>query len=66
MPDQRCESIHTTNSAAAMVGPVLGPALDPHEDTVQCKGDEGHDGNHFAYVCPFPGFADSRVEWADA
>ena len=59
----RCESTRDVNAASTILGPLLGPALDRSRAKVQCRLEDGHEGPHRGFVCPFPGFADEKVTW---
>jgi hypothetical protein len=66
MSEPRCEATRILSPASTMMGSFLGEALDDgYKETVRCKADQGHEGDHWSSVCPFPGFADQRVTWGE-
>ncbi len=62
--ENRCQSTRPVRPLATLGIPKSFLDGEAPTTPVRCRGDEGHDGDHYAWVQPFPGFADQRVSWS--
>lgn len=60
---ERCTAEHVVADPTGDMTGVRGSLLTVGPTGVRCRDDLGHEGAHHAWVNPFPGFADRKVEW---
>lgn len=59
----RCASEHVVADPTGDMTGVRGSLITIGPTRVRCRAEADHWGDHWAMVCPFPGFAERKVSW---